>query len=92
MVGEAADGAQVVTAVPGHHPDVVLMDIRTPLIDGLSTTAVRALPNPPTVIVLTTFDLDDFVFRAPQAGAAGFLLKDTPPKGADPGGAGGRHG
>ena len=92
VVGEAADGAEVVTEVQGHHPDVVLMDIRMPRMDGLrATTAVRAMPNPPTVIVLTTFDLDDFVFRALRAGAAGFLLKDTPPRAADPGGAGGRR-
>ena len=72
VVGEAADGTEVVTAVQRHHPDVVLMDIRMPRMDGLSaTTAVRALPDPPTVIVLTTFDLDDFVFRALQAGRPG---------------------
>jgi len=81
VVGEAADGSEVVTEVQRHRPDVVLMDIRMPRMDGLTaTTAVRALPDPPTVIVLTTFDLDDFVFRALQAGAAGFLLKDTPPR------------
>lgn len=80
VVGEAADGADVPEAVAAHRPDVVLMDIRMPRVDGLAaTTALLARPDPPRVIVLTTFDLDDFVFRALEAGAAGFLLKDTPP-------------
>jgi DNA-binding NarL/FixJ family response regulator len=62
-------------------PDVVLMDIRMPRLDGLAATReVQALPEPPKVVVLTTFDLDDHVFRALQAGASGFLLKDTPPR------------
>jgi DNA-binding NarL/FixJ family response regulator len=81
VVGEAADGSEVPDAVAKHHPDVVLMDIRMPTIDGLqATAALQRLTNPPKVVVLTTFDLDDFVFRALQAGAAGFLLKDTPPR------------
>lgn len=81
VVGEAADGSEVIEAVQRHRPDVVLMDIRMPRMDGLTaTTALRSLADPPAVIVLTTFDLDDFVFRALQAGAAGFLLKDTPPR------------
>jgi DNA-binding NarL/FixJ family response regulator len=81
VVGEAADGSEVPDAVAKHHPDVVLMDIRMPTIDGLAATAaLQRLANPPKVVVLTTFDLDDFVFRALQAGAAGFLLKDTPPR------------
>ena len=68
-------------AVQRHRPDVVLMDIRMPRMDGLAATAaLQLMPDPPKVIVLTTFDLDDFVFRALQAGAAGFLLKDTPPR------------
>lgn len=80
VVGEAADGADVPDAVAAHRPDVVLMDIRMPRVDGLAaTTALLARPDPPRVVVLTTFDLDDFVFRALEAGAAGFLLKDTPP-------------
>jgi DNA-binding NarL/FixJ family response regulator len=80
LVGEAGDGADAVEAVRRCRPDVVLMDIRMPRTDGLAATeAVRALPDPPAVIVLTTFDLDDHVFRALEAGAAGFLLKDTPP-------------
>jgi len=62
-------------------PDVVLMDIRMSQIDGLAATrALAASPDGPRVIVLTTFDLDDYVFRALEAGAAGFLLKDTPPR------------
>ena len=81
VVGEATDGADVVEAIHRHRPDVVLMDIRMPRMDGLAATAaVQKLDDPPKVIVLTTFDLDDFVFRALQAGAAGFLLKDTPPR------------
>jgi len=80
IVGEADDGADAVQAVVRCSPDVVLMDIRMPRVDGIAATeAVRALDHPPAVIVLTTFDLDDHVFRALQAGAAGFLLKDTPP-------------
>ncbi len=80
VVGEARDGSEVIEAVQRHRPDVVLMDIRMPQLDGLAATAALQLtPHPPRVIVLTTFDLDDFVFRALQAGAAGFLLKDTPP-------------
>ena len=81
VVGEAADGADVVTAVRTHRPDVVLMDIRMPRVDGLTATGrVTALPDPPRVVVLTTFGLDEYVFRALEAGASGFLLKDTPPR------------
>jgi DNA-binding NarL/FixJ family response regulator len=80
VVGEATDGSQVTAAVQRHRPDVVLMAIRMPTMDGLAATAaLQVMTEPPRVIVLTTFDLDDFVFRALQAGAAGFLLKDTPP-------------
>jgi DNA-binding NarL/FixJ family response regulator len=81
VVGEAGDGADAVEAVLRCRPDVVLMDIRMPRLDGIAATeAVRAIKErPPAVVVLTTFDLDDHVFRALQAGAAGFLLKDTPP-------------
>jgi DNA-binding NarL/FixJ family response regulator len=81
VVGEADDGAEVLAAVERSRPDVVLMDIRMPRLDGLAATAqLQALDAPPAVIVLTTFDLDDYVFRALQAGAHGFLLKDTPPR------------
>ncbi|MER7457558.1 response regulator transcription factor [Micromonospora sp. NPDC126480] len=80
VVGEAADGAEVREAVAACLPDVVLMDIRMPRVDGLAATeGLRAAPNPPEVLVLTTFDADEQVLRALRAGAAGFLLKDTPP-------------
>ncbi|WP_442930843.1 response regulator [Micromonospora sp. NBC_00421] len=80
VVGEAADGDEVPAAVAGCAPDVVLMDIRMPRVDGLAATeALRALPHPPEVLVLTTFDADEQVLRALRAGAGGFLLKDTPP-------------
>ena len=80
VVDEVGDGADAVAAVRRSRPDVVLMDIRMPRMDGLAATAaIAALPDPPAVVVLTTFDADDYVFRALQAGAVGFLLKDTPP-------------
>jgi DNA-binding NarL/FixJ family response regulator len=80
LVGEVADGADVPAAVRAHQPDVVLMDIRMPRIDGLTATErVRAQPDPPHVLVLTTFDADEHVLRALRAGAGGFLVKDTPP-------------
>jgi DNA-binding NarL/FixJ family response regulator len=80
LVGEAADGAEVLAAVERYAPDVVLMDIRMPRVDGLTATELlRARPHPPEIIVLTTFDTDDHVLRALRAGASGFLLKDTPP-------------
>lgn len=81
VVAEAVDGAQAVDAVHASRPDVVLMDIRMPKVDGLAATArITALDPAPKVLVLTTFDLDDYVFRALEAGASGFLLKDTPPR------------
>jgi len=80
VVGEAEDGREVLAAVDHHRPDVVLMDIRMPQVDGIEATRLlRAQPSPPAVIVLTTFDADELVLRALRAGAAGFLLKDTPP-------------
>ena len=80
VVGEAADGAEAVDAVRSSRPDVVLMDIRMPGMDGIAaTTALRRLTNPPRVIVLTTFQADEHVMNAIRAGADGFLLKDTPP-------------
>lgn len=80
VVGEAGDGADAVAAVEMYRPDVVLMDIRMPRVDGLEATRrVLQLVDPPRVIVLTTFDLDDYVMQSLQAGATGFLLKDTPP-------------
>ena len=80
VVGEAGDGDEVTGALAEHRPDVVLMDIRMPRLDGISATAaLRRRPDPPSVIVLTTFDADENVLRALRAGASGFLLKDTPP-------------
>jgi DNA-binding NarL/FixJ family response regulator len=80
LVGEAANGAEVIDAVDTLKPDVVLMDIRMPVMDGLAATElVRARDDAPEVIVLTTFEADDYVLRALRAGASGFLLKDTPP-------------
>ena len=80
IVGEAADGAEVPDAVARHAPDVVLMDIRMPRVDGLAATErLRRCPAAPEVIVLTTFDADEHVLGALRAGASGFLLKDTPP-------------
>ncbi|MBV9095372.1 MAG: response regulator transcription factor [Streptosporangiaceae bacterium] len=80
VAGQARDGRYVLAAVDLHHPDVVLMDIRMPRLDGIAATRLlRAQPSPPQVIVLTTFDADELVLRALQAGAAGFLLKDSAP-------------
>jgi DNA-binding NarL/FixJ family response regulator len=80
VVGEAADGRGVLAAVDRHRPDIVLMDIRMPHVDGIAATRLlRTQPAPPAVIVLTTFDADELVLRALQAGAAGFLLKNTAP-------------
>ncbi len=80
VVGEAADGADAVAAALTHRPDVVLMDIRMPGVDGIAaTSALRRLATPPHVIVLTTFQVDDHVMSALRAGADGFLLKDTAP-------------
>jgi DNA-binding NarL/FixJ family response regulator len=80
VVGEVDDGRGVLAAVDSHHPDVVLMDIRMPQMDGIAATRLlRSQPRPPGVIVLTTFDADELVLRSLRAGAAGFLLKDTPP-------------
>jgi DNA-binding NarL/FixJ family response regulator len=80
VVAETADGAEVEAAVDAYRPDVVLMDIRMPGVDGLTATErLRARAGAPQVIVLTTFDADEHVLRALRAGAGGFLLKDTPP-------------
>jgi DNA-binding NarL/FixJ family response regulator len=80
IVGEAADGTEVPDAVTEHAPAVVLMDIRMPGMDGLAATELlRAQADAPEIIVLTTFDDDEYVLRALRAGASGFLLKDTPP-------------
>ena len=80
VVGEAVDGDEVPVAVAAHAPDVVLMDIRMPRVDGITATEqLGRTPGGPRVLVLTTFDADDEVLRALRAGASGFLLKDTPP-------------
>jgi DNA-binding NarL/FixJ family response regulator len=83
VVGEAADGARAVELVREQRPDVVLMDVRMPVLDGIEAT--RAItadsgPDEARVLILTTFDLDDYVYRALRAGASGFLLKDTAPE------------
>jgi DNA-binding NarL/FixJ family response regulator len=81
VVGEAGDGAEALTAIALHRPDVVLLDVRMPRMDGL--TALQEISKsscPPAVVVLTTFDLDDHVHAALRSGAAGFLLKDTAPR------------
>jgi DNA-binding NarL/FixJ family response regulator len=80
VVGEAGDGAAAVAGVAAYRPDVVLMDIRMPGLNGIDATErITALRDPPKVIVLTTFQLDEYVFGALRAGASGFLPKDTPP-------------
>ncbi|HEY2214073.1 MAG TPA: response regulator transcription factor [Acidimicrobiales bacterium] len=80
VVGEAADGHDAVRLVSLYAPDVVLMDIRMPELDGIEATrAITALNTPTRVLVLTTFDLDEYAFSALRAGASGFLLKDVPP-------------
>jgi DNA-binding NarL/FixJ family response regulator len=81
VVEAAYDGAAAVESVIRHRPDVVLMDLRMPGVDGLTAIGrITALRNPPVIVVLTTFDTDDHVLRALRAGAAGFLLKSTPPE------------
>ena len=80
VVGEVADGRGVLAAIDRYHTDVVLMDIRMPQLDGIAATRLlRGQPRPPAVLMLTTFQEDELVLRALRAGAAGFLLKDTPP-------------
>jgi DNA-binding NarL/FixJ family response regulator len=81
VVGEARDGAEAIDRAQQLQPDVILMDIRMPRIDGVEATrrlTSAGLEPPPRVLVLTTFDLDEYVFGALRAGAAGFLLKDAP--------------
>ena len=81
VVGEAANGEAALSAAAAHHPDVVLMDIRMPGMDGLEATRLITQGGPeagPRVVMLTTFDLDEYVYEALRAGASGFLLKDSP--------------
>ena len=79
VLGEAGDGAEAVTLARELKPDVVLMDVRMPKLDGIAATRLLLQqPDPPRVLVLTTFDLDEYVFGALRAGASGFLLKDAP--------------
>jgi len=81
VVGEVGDGAAAVAATKELHPDVVLMDIRMPGVDGIEATRQICrdrLDHDPRVLILTTFDIDDYVYEALRAGASGFLLKDTP--------------
>jgi DNA-binding NarL/FixJ family response regulator len=81
VVDQAHDGAAGVEAVVRNRPDVVLMDLRMPGVDGLTAIErIGQLASPPVVVVLTTFDADQYVLRALRAGAAGFLVKSTPPE------------
>lgn len=80
VVGEAGDGDMVVAAAREHRPDVVLMDLRMPRMDGVTATSqLRGIPDAPHVIVLTTWDVDDAVVRSIEAGASGYLLKSSSP-------------
>ena len=82
VVGEASDGAEAIDASAEHSPDVILMDVRMPNVDGLEATRrlLEGKSEGPRILILTTFDLDEYVWEALHAGASGFLLKDTPPE------------
>jgi DNA-binding NarL/FixJ family response regulator len=80
VVGEASDGGQAVAVVAAHCPDVVLMDVRMPGVDGIEATRrIISSGSPSRVVILTTFDLDEYAFAGLRAGASGFLLKNVPP-------------
>jgi DNA-binding NarL/FixJ family response regulator len=81
VVGVASDGREAVALASRLHPDVALMDVRMPVLDGIGATRqLRELPQPPRVLIMTTFDLDEYVYEALRAGASGFLLKDATPE------------
>jgi len=81
VVGEAADGLEAVAAASAHQADVMIMDARMPRLDGVAATRrIRQAGDLPRVLMLTTFDLDEYAFAALKAGASGFLLKDVPPE------------
>ena len=80
IVGEAATGYQAISLVQAEKPDVVLMDIRMPELDGIEATRHITAAEATKVLILTTFDLDEYVYSALRGGASGFLLKDTPPR------------
>ena len=78
VIGEAVNGREAITQAADLRPDVILMDVRMPVLDGLQATReIGTLPDPPKILVLTTFDLDDYVYEALRSGASGFLLKDA---------------
>ena len=78
VIGEAVNGQEAIAQAASLHPDVILMDVRMPVLDGLQATRqITAMPDAPKILVLTTFDLDDYVYEALRSGASGFLLKDA---------------
>jgi DNA-binding NarL/FixJ family response regulator len=78
VIAEAVNGKEAIERAAGLQPDVILMDVRMPVLDGLQATReITAMPDPPKILVLTTFDLDDYVYEALRSGASGFLLKDA---------------
>ena len=80
VVGEAADGSEALAMVTSARPDVVLMDVEMPVMDGLTATSRLTATHPARVLILTTFERDDYIFSALEAGASGFLLKNAPPE------------